>query len=112
MSQGRRQDVLGCDHDCCQIKASNDYFSQLLRPVFPGCDSIEQFVSVTVEKNTGFSQVNPPSDTSKKRNPEFGLQLMDLIRHIGLADMEFLGGPRKVRMSSNRFENSETCYGD
>jgi hypothetical protein len=111
-SQGRRQDVLGWDHDCCQIKASNDYLSQVGSLAFRGCDSLEQFIRVMIEKNTGFSQVNPPTDTSKKRDPEFGFQLMDLIRDIGLADMKFLGSPRKVRMSSNGLENPETCYGD
>src|ERR1700730_8706356 len=90
VSQGRRQDVLGCDHDCCQIKASNDYFSQVGRLAFRGCKSLEQFVSVAVEKNTRVTEVNPPADTSKKRDPELGLQLVDLVRHIRLADMKFL----------------------
>ena len=112
VSQGRRQDVLGWDHDGCQIKASNDYFSQVGGLAFRGCESLKQFVSVTVEKNTGFGQVNPPTNTSKKRDPKFGFQFMDLIRHIGLADTKFLGGPGKVRMSSNGLENPETCYGD
>jgi hypothetical protein len=67
---------------------------------------------VTLEKNTGFRQVNPPTDTSKKRDPEFDFQFMDLIGHIGLADTKFLGGPGKVRMSSDGLEDSETCYGD
>ena len=75
-------------------------------------DSLQQFISVTIEKNTGFRQVNPPADPSKKRDPEFGLQLMDLIRHIGLADVKFLSSPGKVCMSSHRLENPETCYRD
>ena len=112
VSQGRRQDVLGWDHDCCQIKASNDYFSQVGRLAFYGCESLEQFVSVAVEKSTRVTEVNPPAHTSKKRDPEFGLQLMNLVRHIGLADVKFLGGSGKVRMSSDRPENPETCYGD
>src|ERR1700730_4130644 len=74
LSQGRRQDVLGWDHDCCQIEASNDYLSQVGGLAFRGGDPLEQFVSVTVEKNPGFSQVTPPPDASKKRDPEFSFQ--------------------------------------
>ena len=112
VAQGRWQDVLGWDHDGCQIKASYDYFSQVSRLAFCSCDSREQFVRMTIEKDSGFRQVNPPTNSSKKRDSEFGLQLMDLIRHVGLADMKFLGGARKVRMSSHGLENPETCYRD
>ena len=104
--------MLGCDHYSREIQASHDYFPQFSSLAFRGCDSLEQFVSVTVEKDTRFSQVHSPSDTAKKCDPEFGLQLVDLIRYVRLAHMEFLGCPGKARMSSNRLEDSEPCYGD
>jgi len=99
-------------HDACQIKASHDYFSQVGRLAFRRCDSLQQFISVTIEKNTGFRQVNPPTDTSKKRDPEFDFQFMDLIRHIGLTHAEFLSGSGKAREASDRFEYSEPCNGE
>lgn len=41
MSEGQWRDVLGWDHEGCEVKASYDYFSQVGRLAFRGCDSSE-----------------------------------------------------------------------
>jgi hypothetical protein len=41
MSEGRWRDVLGWDHEGCEVKASYDYFSQVGRLAFRGCNSSE-----------------------------------------------------------------------
>jgi hypothetical protein len=110
--QGRRKDVLSRNHDGCQIQSANDYFPQLGSFALGDFNSFEQFVGMTVKKDARFRQVDAPSDAAKKRDSEFDLQLVDLIRYVGLAHLEFLGSPGKARMPGNGLEYSESCYGD
>ena len=111
LSQSLRQDVLGSDNHTCNIETSDDHFPQLGSLAFRCCYSLKYVIGMATEKNTRFSQVRSPSDTAKKRDPQFGLQLMDLMRDIRLAHMELLSGPGKASEPSDRFEYSESCDG-
>src|SRR5882762_889752 len=111
LSQSLWQDILGGDNNACDVETSNDHFPQLGSLAFGCRDSLKQVLGVAIEKNSGFSQVHPPSDAAKKRDPKFGLQLMDLVRHIRLAHMELFSSPGKAREPSDRFEYSESSEG-
>src|ERR1700730_14123305 len=103
--------MLGRNDNTCNVEASNDHLPQLGSLAFSCCYSLKQVIGVPIEKNAGFGQVHSPSDTAKQCDPKFGLQFVDLIRHIRLAHMELFSGPGKAGETSNRFEYSESSGG-
>ena len=99
--------MLGGNDYSCQIEASDNDLPQFGSLALGIGNALEQFVRMTIEKRAGFGQVHSPSHPAEEHYPELGLQLVDLIGYVGLADAEFLGRPGETRMSRDRLENSK-----